>query len=97
MVGVGALLVLAGCGRGYFQGCRAPWRHEAEVRCLSSGAVKIGPGDERQSPIEGPGVCGMDFPLKVSALGEPTSLSFADNVRPPSSIPGSGLPAWPVR
>lgn len=45
LVGAVALVMLAGCGRGYFQGSRAPWRHEAEVKCLSSGAVKIGPGD----------------------------------------------------
>jgi hypothetical protein len=98
LVGAVALVMLAGCGRGYFQGSRAPWRHEAEVKCLSSGAVKIGPGDVELKPIEGPGVCGMDFPLKVSMLGEPQTLSFADNMRRPASIPqDASMPRWPVR
>ena len=98
LVGAVALVMLAGCGRGFFQGSRAPWRHEAEVRCLSSGAVKIGAGDVQLRPIEGPGVCGMDFPLKVSMLGEPQTLSFADDMRPPASIPqNASMPRWPVR
>jgi hypothetical protein len=98
LVGAVALVMLAGCGRGFFQGQRAPWRHEAEVKCLRSGAVKIGPGDLRLAPIEGPGVCGMDFPLKVSMLGEPPTLSFADDMRPPASIPrDASMPRWPVR
>jgi hypothetical protein len=98
LVAAVALVMLAGCGRGFFQGERAPWRHEAEVQCLSSGAVKIGAGDVRIEPIEGPGICGMDFPLKVSMLGEPPRLSFADDLRPPADIPQtSAMPRWPVR
>ena len=54
---------------------------------MSSGAVKIGAGDVRIEPIEGPGVCGMDYPLKVSMLGEPPSLAFADDMRPPAAVP----------
>src|SRR5690242_7643873 len=69
--GLTLLIALAGCGRGLWQyGERASWRHEAEVSCLKSGAVKIGSGVVQIQPIEGPGVCGADFPLKVSALGE---------------------------
>ncbi len=98
LVGAVALVMLAGCGRGFFEGSRAPWRHDAEVKCLSSGAVKIGPGDEQLKPIEGPGVCGMDFPLKVSMLGEPQTLSFADDMRPPANVPqNASMPRWPVR
>ncbi|MEJ2624153.1 MAG: extensin family protein [Pseudolabrys sp.] len=97
LVGAVALVMLAGCGRGFFQGQRAPWRHEAEVKCLRSGAVKIGPSDVQLKPIEGPGVCGMDFPLKVSMLGEQKTLSFAD-IRPPAGIPrDASMPRWPVR
>lgn len=89
--------MLAGCGRGFFQGAeRAPWRHEAEVSCLKSGVVKLGAGVVRIDPIEGPGVCGADFPLKVSVLGEAPALSFADDVRPPAGIPDSRMPRWPV-
>ena len=98
LLAVVVLVMLAGCGRGYFQGSRAPWRHEAEAQCMSSGAVKIGDGDVRIEPIEGPGVCGMDFPLKVSMLGEPPSLAFADDMRPPAAVPqDSRMPRWPVR
>jgi hypothetical protein len=96
-LGMGMLAMLAGCGRGFFQGAeRAPWRHEAEVACLKSGKVKLGAGVVRIDPIEGPGICGADFPLKVSALGEAPALSFADDMRPPATIPSSRMPRWPV-
>jgi hypothetical protein len=91
------LLALAGCGRSYFMdGERAPWRHEAEVACLKSGAVKV--GVERIDPIEGPGMCGADFPLKVTALGEAPVMSYADELRPPAAIPNasSDMPRWPA-
>ncbi|HKS87691.1 MAG TPA: extensin, partial [Pseudolabrys sp.] len=70
IVGAALLLALAGCGRSFFFGEREPWRHDAEVECLKSGVVKLGAGVVRMEPIEGPGMCGADFPLKVSALGE---------------------------
>jgi hypothetical protein len=95
-VGV-VLMALAGCGRGFFDlAQRAPWRHEAEVACLKSGQVTV--GVTRMDPIEGPGVCGMDFPLKVSALsGPPAAMSYADGLRPPAPIPNasSDMPQWP--
>ena len=93
------LLTLAGCGGGFFQGERAPWRHEAEVACLQSGSVKLGDGAVRIEPIEGPGICGADFPLKVSGLGESAPpMSYADDLRPPASIPNGGrdMPPWPA-
>jgi hypothetical protein len=95
------LLALAGCGRGLWNsGERASWRHEAEVNCLKSGEVKLGAGAVQIEPIEGPGMCGADFPLKVSALGVPdaTPMSYGEDVRPPAAIPGgsSNMPNWPV-
>jgi hypothetical protein len=96
---LGALGSLAGCGRSFlsFQE-RETWRHEAEVQCLKSGAVKEGLGLVRISPIDGPGICGADFPLKVAVLGESSALGFADDLRPPGSIPkvGNAQPRWPV-
>ena len=75
--------LLAICGE------REPWRREAEVACLNSGTVKESAGLVRIEPIEGPGMCGADFPLKVSALGEGSALGFADEpVRPPGVDPG---------
>jgi hypothetical protein len=46
-------------------------------------------------PIQGPGMCGADFPLKVSVLGESPILGFADDsLRPPGAIPQYS-PAYP--
>ena len=71
LVGSFVLVSLAGCGRGFFQSAeREPWRAEAEIACLKSGAVKESPELVRIDPISGPGVCGAEFPLKVAALGE---------------------------
>src|SRR6202022_4310600 len=90
LVGSLVLVALLGCGRWFEQ--RDPWRHDAEVECLQSGAVREGPGVALMSPIEGPGVCGADFPLKVAALGTGPALGFADDPRPPAGIPGSVAP-----
>jgi hypothetical protein len=87
LVGSSALLALAGCGGGWFMEQREPWRHQAEVACLKSGEVKITPSLAQLPAINGPGVCGADFPLKVAALGESTALGFADDPRPPGAIP----------
>src|SRR5476651_2234813 len=101
LTGLGVLLTLAGCGRSFLQtGERASWRHEAEVTCLKSGAVKVGAGVVQISPIEGPGMCGADFPLKVAALGESSAATgYADELRPPSDIPNNSsaqMPRWPL-
>ncbi len=102
LIGSGVVVTLAGCGRGVFQYAeREPWRREAEVACLNSGTVKEGAGLVRISPIEGPGMCGADFPLKVSALGESPALGYVDEpVRPPGSIAGASppqaQPRWPI-
>ena len=96
LVGSLVLVSLAGCGRGFFQSAeREPWRAEAEEACLKSGAVKESAELVRIDPISGPGVCGAEFPLKVSALGEPTSTyGFADDdPRPPATI--GNQPRWP--
>jgi len=75
------LLGLAGCARTWFEE-REPWRHEAEISCLKSGAVKEGPSVAIVKAIEGPGACGLDYPLRVAALGEPALMSFADEAAP---------------
>jgi hypothetical protein len=61
---------------------REPWRREAEAACLSSGAVKEGPPVALVEAIHGPGVCGIDHPLRVAALGEPAVMSYADEAAP---------------
>src|SRR3954447_25119396 len=96
LVGSFVLVSLVGCGRGFFSAEREPWRAEAEIACLKSGAVKEGPDLVRIEPISGPGMCGADYPLKVAALGEGTSsFGFADDsLRPPAAI--GNQPRWPV-
>jgi hypothetical protein len=89
-VGFAVLITLAGCGRSIVQmGERAAWRQEAEVACLKSGAVPQTPGIVRIDPIEGPGVCGADYPLKVAAFGNGSAFGFVDELRPPGRIPGA--------
>ena len=97
LVGSVVLVSLAGCSRGFFQSAeREPWRAEAEIACLKSGDLKEGPDLVRIEPISGPGVCGADYPLKVAAFGEGSSVyGFADEgLRPPASI--GGPQRWPV-
>jgi hypothetical protein len=93
LVGSFVLVAMAGCGR--FGAEREPWRAEAEIACLKSGAVKENADLVRIDPIAGPGVCGAEFPLKVAALGEFTPLGFADDLRPPGAI-GGNQPRWPA-
>jgi hypothetical protein len=100
LVGSVVLVSLAGCGKGLFQTEeREPWRAEAEVACLKSGAVKETADLVRINPISGPGVCGAEFPLKVAALGESSSsFGFADEtLRPPGAVGNAGQPRWPVQ
>jgi hypothetical protein len=94
------LAALSGCARMWFAE-REPWRREAEVACLQSGAVKESPYVTIVSSIDGPGVCGADYPLRVSALGEPAVPGFAEEVpRPPGGIqalpvPSPSAPSYP--
>src|SRR5271163_1154882 len=100
-----ALVVLAGCSH-YLLAEREPWRHEAEASCLNSGAVKDAPGRVQITAIEGPGACGIDYPLRVSELGESAPLSYDDETpvppgsipnapMPQSSMPQNSMPTWP--
>ena len=92
---VGLLVVLAACSGRFLSEPRAAWRRDAEIACLNSGAVSESAGKVRIEPISGPGACGADFPLKVSALGSgmPLACSVAvpvfapRNTRPPPRGP----------
>jgi hypothetical protein len=68
LAGVGLLLVLGGCAGIWFAE-RESWRREAELACLQSGDVKEGPAVTMVKTINGPGVCGADYPLRVAAFG----------------------------
>jgi hypothetical protein len=98
-IAVAGLLALAGCSGGLWQfgAERAAWRGEAEAECLKSGAVKLNDGVVQMTPIDGPGICGAEHPLKVSALGEGgLAMSYGDELRPPGSIPNASMPRWPA-
>src|SRR5690349_9863036 len=88
-----ALLALAGCSHFLFAE-REPWRHDAEIGCLNTGAVKETAQRVRISAISGPGICGMDYPLRVAALGDNPPLAYdaEQPPRPPSNIPTGSLP-----
>ncbi len=80
------LFVLAGCARMSLVE-RDPWRSEAEIACMQSGAVTEGPGVAIVQRIDGPGMCGADYPLRISTLGSSAVLGYADEVtRPPEPI-----------
>ena len=87
---VGSLVVLglAACGH-HWLAERDAWRHEAEVACLKSGQVKESALLIRVEPINGPGICGADFPLRVAAIGEGRAIGFNDELRPPGAIPNA--------
>jgi hypothetical protein len=90
------LAALSGCARMWFAE-REPWRREAEAACLQAGAVKEGPSVTIIASIDGPGVCGADYPLRVSALGAPAVPGFADEVpRPPGAIQGARIQGAPL-
>ena len=62
-----ALFALAGCG--LVQRAERPaWRAQAEKACLAEGRVKPSASIRELSPIDGPGLCGLEHPLKVTAL-----------------------------
>src|SRR5215211_8326315 len=97
-VGSVCLLALAGCGRSWlaFEE-REPWRREAEVACLKAGTLKQSAAITPIKAIDGPGICGADYPLKVAALGESSALGYAEDLRPPAAVPrGFPIPE-PVR
>jgi hypothetical protein len=90
-----ALIAVAGCSH-FMIAEREPWRAEAEASCLNSGAVKESATRVRISAINGPGACGMTYPLRVSSLGTGSALSYDDEaLRPPGSIPNAGPKSWP--
>lgn len=68
-IGLALVAMFVGsCGRGQREQ-RAAWRDEAEAACLSRGEVRTSSYVSlRGSPIQGPGTCGMEKPLRVNAF-----------------------------
>ena len=64
-----ALFSLAGCG--WIERAERPaWRTQAENVCLSRGLVKPSAYIQERPEIDGPGICGMTHPFRVSALAD---------------------------
>ncbi len=62
-------LPAAGCG--FFGRPERPaWRAQAENACFAESRVKLSPYIVERSAIDGPGICGMERPLRVSALDD---------------------------
>ncbi|WP_181703977.1 extensin family protein [Chthonobacter albigriseus] len=62
---------LAGCGFFDWEE-REPWRAQAEAACFARNMVRLSPLIQPVSAIEGRGICGLDRPLKVTALADGT-------------------------
>ncbi len=62
---------LAGCST-YVVEQRPAWRAEAENACLASGAVRESVSLRPAPDMNGPGICGLTHPFKVTALADGT-------------------------
>jgi len=85
-VSVALSAFLAGCGFRFAEP-REPWRAEAELACMKSGIIRESAYMRPWKPIEGPGPCGADLPIKVSAFESEMTASS-----PAMSYSGFGAP-----
>jgi hypothetical protein len=89
---LGTLIGCAGGGGTFNSGQRAPWRGKTEQACVASGVVRASPYVQSMTTIDGPGVCGLERPLRVSGL-----LGGRVEVSPPATIGcplTAGLDRW---
>ena len=67
LLGIAALAPLASCG--WIERAQRPaWRTQTENACIASGHLKASSFVEPLREIDGPGICGLTHPFKVSAL-----------------------------
>lgn len=64
---VALILALAGCSN-YERQRRPAWRGEAEKACLARRLIHVSAYVQPAREIDGPGICGLYHPFKVSAL-----------------------------
>jgi hypothetical protein len=64
--GTGLFLMLAGCSN--YEAQRPAWRAEAENACIGQNLIHLSAYVEPEQEIDGPGICGLTRPFKVSAL-----------------------------
>ncbi len=66
-IGLALIFMLSGCG--YFPHPERPaWRAQAENVCLAEHLVQASAYASPVNPIDGPGICGLAHPFKVTAL-----------------------------
>jgi Extensin-like protein C-terminus len=61
------MLALAGCSN-YERPRRPAWRGEAEAACVAQNLIHVSAYVQPAREIDGPGICGLTRPFKVSAL-----------------------------
>jgi len=66
-VAAALMLALAGCSN-YERPRRPAWRGEAEAACLAQKLIHVSEYVQPAREIDGPGICGLTRPFKVSAL-----------------------------
>ncbi len=71
----GSLAVALVSCSGFRREERAAWRREAELACLKSGQVYETAHVKVAKALEGPGTCGADYPLKVTAIASDSTAS----------------------
>ena len=67
----GLALLLAGCGL-FRRPERPAWRAQAEKACFAQKRVTLSPYVQPAAAIDGPSICGLEQPLKVTALADAT-------------------------
>ncbi len=86
---VGGLVLISLAGCGWIERAERPaWRTQSENLCLSRGLVKPSAYVEPEPEINGPGICGLTHPFKISALAD-----GAVGVEKPVTIDCSMIPA----
>jgi len=78
MVAAGLSAAMGGCGS-MRREQRPEWRNQAELACMKSGKVRETPYARISKSIDGPGICGANYPMKVSALATPVARDVAQN------------------
>jgi Extensin-like protein C-terminus len=66
-VAAALMLALAGCSN-YERPRRPAWRGEAEAACVAQNLIHVSAYVQPAREIDGPGICGLTRPFKVSAL-----------------------------
>jgi hypothetical protein len=84
--------LLVGCGFFDYEQ-REPWRAQAEAACYARHLVKLSTFIQPSNAIEGKGICGIDRPLRITALEDGT-VSLGSHSLVISCPMTAALEAW---